>query len=138
MLMRIFLNMNLTEHTGHGVPAILSRYGERAFDIGETYILVTIPFDSDVLETLKRNKNVGLSVGTNVGLNVTEKKMIHLLLANSNETAESMAVSIGVTKRTIERELRKLQEKGILIRSGSKKTGSWIVIKYLTCFTRVL
>lgn len=129
MLMRIFLNMNLTEHTGHGVPAILSRYGERAFDIGETYILVTIPFDSDVLETLKRNKNVGLSVGTNVGLNVTEKKMIHLLLANSNETAESMAVSIGVTKRTIERELRKLQEKGILIRSGSKKTGSWIVIK---------
>lgn len=129
MLMRIFLNMNLTEHTGHGVPAILSKYGERAFDIGETYILVTIPFDSDVLETLKRNKNVGLSVGTNVGLNVTEKKMIHLLLANSNETAESMAVSIGVTKRTIERELRKLQEKGILIRSGSKKTGSWIVIK---------
>ena len=90
---------------------------------------MTIPFDSDVLETLKRNKNVGLSVGTNVGLNVTEKKMIHLLLANSNETAESMAVSIGVTKRTIERELRKLQEKGILIRSGSKKTGSWIVIK---------
>lgn len=129
MLMRIFLNMNLTEHTGHGVPTILSKYGEKAFDIGESYILVTIPFDSNVLEALKYNKNVGISVGTNVGLNATEKKVIYLLLENPNETAESMAVSIGVTKRTIERTLRKLQEKGLLIRNGSKKSGSWIVMK---------
>lgn len=35
MLMRIFLNMSLTEHTGHGIPAILSKYGEAAFDIGD-------------------------------------------------------------------------------------------------------
>lgn len=129
MLMRIFLNMNLTEHTGHGVPTILSKYGEKAFDIGESYILVTIPFDQTVLETLERNRNVGLNVGRNVGLNATEKKVIRLLLRNSNETADSMATNIGVTKRTIERTLKRLQEKGILVRSGSKKAGSWIVIK---------
>ena len=27
-LMRIFLNMGLTEHTGHGIPTIVNRYGE--------------------------------------------------------------------------------------------------------------
>lgn len=129
MLMRIFLNMNLTEHTGHGVPTILSKYGEKAFDIGESYISVTIPFDSNVLAALERSKNVGLSVGTNVGLNTTEKKILQLLLQNPNETAESMAVNIGVTKRTVERALKKLQEKRILVRSGSKKTGRWIIIK---------
>lgn len=129
MLMRIFLNMNLTEHTGHGVPAILSKYGEEAFDIGESYILVTIPFDPVALEALEHNRNVGLNVGKNVGLNATEKKVICLLLENPNETAASMATNIGVTKRTIERTLKSLQEKGLLVRSGSKKTGSWIVIK---------
>ncbi len=73
--------------------------------------------------------NVGLNVGTNVGLNVTEKKMLEILLSNPDETAENIATSIGVTKRTIERNLKKLQEKGFLVRSVSRKTGKWIVIK---------
>ena len=129
MLMRIFLNMNLTEHTGHGVPTILSKYGEDAFDIGDTYILVTIPYDKDVLSIANRNKNVGLNVGTNVGLNDTEKKVLSHLLENTEATANDMATAFGVTKRTIERTLKKLQEKQLLVRSGAKKSGNWIVIK---------
>lgn len=129
MLMRIFLNMNLTEHTGHGIPVILSKYGESVFDINESYIQVTIPYNKFVLATVKGNKNVGLSVGKNVGLNSTEKKIINLLLENSDETASNLAANIGVTKRTVERTLKKLQEKGLIARSGSKKTGKWIVIK---------
>ena len=125
MLMRIFLNMNLTEHTGHGIPAILSKYGEDAFDIGDSYILVTIPYDKDVLGVANRNKNVG----TNVGLSATEKKVLSHLLENPEATADDMAATIGVTKRTIERTLKKLQEKGLLVRSGAKKSGIWIVIK---------
>ncbi len=128
MLMRIFLNMNLTEHTGHGIPAILSQYGEEAFEIGDFYILVTIPYDKDVLGVANRNKNVGINVGTNVGLNATEKKVLSHLLENPEATADDMAATIGVTKRTIERTLKKLQEKGLLVRSGAKKSGSWIVM----------
>lgn len=82
-----------------------------------------------MLATVKGNKNVGLSVGKNVGLNSTEKKIINLLLENSDETASNLAANIGVTKRTVERTLKKLQEKGLIARSGSKKTGKWIVIK---------
>ena len=129
MLMRIFMNMNLTEHTGHGIPTILARYGKDAFEIEGSYILITIPYDSAVLEELRGKQNVGLNVGTNVGLNATEKKLLTILLSNPNETAENIATSIGVTKRTIERNLKKLQEKGFLVRSGSRKTGKWIVIK---------
>ena len=121
--------MNLTEHTGHGIPAILSQYGEDAFDIGDSYILVTIPYDKDVLGVANRNENVGTNVGTNVGLNATEKKVLSHLLENPEATANDMAAAIGVTKRTIERTLKKLQEKGLLVRSGSKKSGSWIVIR---------
>ena len=48
------------------------------------------------------------NVGINVGLNATEKKTLEILLGNPDETAETIAASIGVTKRTIERNLKKL------------------------------
>ena len=129
MLMRIFLNMNLTEHTGHGVPAILAKYGEDAFDIGDSYIMVTIPFDRAVLDMTSHKQNVGLNVGTNVGLNDTERRVIALLLEAPDSTADEMSTAIGVTKRTVERTMKKLQDNGLVVRAGSKKSGHWIVIR---------
>ena len=58
-LMRIFLSMGLTEHTGHGIPTIIKKYGKSVFEIEENYIRCTIPFDEDVLKATK-NENVGL------------------------------------------------------------------------------
>jgi len=133
MLMRIFLSMDLVEHTGHGIPTIISIYGESVFDIGESYIRVTIPFDENVAATITERKNVGLNVGTNVGTNVglnkTEKNVISILLERPEATADEIAPELGVTKRTIERALKSLQEKGAIIRSGAKKTGQWIVLR---------
>ena len=60
--MRIFLSMGLTEHTGHGIPTIVKKYGEEVFEIEDNYIRCTIPFDEEVLYKLK-NENVGLNVG---------------------------------------------------------------------------
>ena len=62
-LMRVFLNMGLTEHTGHGVPTIIDKYGKEVFEITDNYIKCKIPFDRKVLEL--SNKNVGLNVGLN-------------------------------------------------------------------------
>ena len=72
-LMRIFLNMGLTEHTGHGIPTIVDKYGKEAFEIESSYIRCTIPFEKEVIVQTE-NKNVGLNVGLDVGLNKTEKK----------------------------------------------------------------
>lgn len=127
-LMRIFLNMGLTEHTGHGIPTIVKKYGEEAFEIEEDYIRCVIPFDEKVLESVEKN-NVGLSVGLNVGLNKTEKEVLRILIDNPAVKAEGMAEKIGVTKRTIERALSNLQKKGRLERVGSKRDGSWKVIR---------
>ena len=51
----------LTEHTGHGVPTIIKKYGKEVFDITDNYIMCRIPFDSMVVGM--RHKNVGLNVG---------------------------------------------------------------------------
>lgn len=125
MLMRIFLSMNLTEHTGHGIPQIISRYGEEAFRITNSYVLVTIPFDAAVLENVEL-KN---PTTTNEPLKSTEKKIIALLRKNPEETAKSMAETLDLTVRTVERNLTQLQNKGWVVRIGSDRTGNWSVIK---------
>ncbi|QQN56243.1 winged helix-turn-helix transcriptional regulator [Anaerococcus obesiensis] len=95
-LMRIFLNMGLIEHTVHGIPTIVEKYGKDVFEIESNYIRCTIPFEQEVIDQID-NKNVGL----NVGLNKTEKKVIELLIENPILTSIELSEKIGVTKRTI-------------------------------------
>ena len=123
-LMRIFLNMGLTEHTGHGIPTIVEKYGRYVFQIESSYIRCTIPFEKEVIEQID-NKNVGLKVA----LNKTEKKVIELLIENPSVTSVELAEIIGVTKRTIERTFKSLQEKKMIERIGSKRDGNWIVVR---------
>ncbi len=127
-LMRIFLNMGLTEHTGHGIPTIVEKYGTEVFEIQSNYIRCTIPFEKEVIDQID-NKNVGLNVCLNVGLNKTEKKVIELLIENPSATSVELAEIIGVTKRTIERTYKSLQEKKMIERIGSKRDGNWIVVR---------
>lgn len=75
--MRVFLNMGLTEHTGHGVPTIIKKYGKEIFEITDNYVNCKIPFDKRVLELSNKN------VGSNVGLNKTEKAVLRLRIENS-------------------------------------------------------
>lgn len=126
-LMRIFLNMGLTEHTGHGIPTIVEKYGKDVFEIESNYIRCTIPFEQEVIDQID-NKNVGLNVGLNVALNKTEKKVIELLIENPSVASVELAEIIGVTKRTIERTFKSLQEKKMIERIGSKRDGNWIVV----------
>lgn len=126
-LMRIFLNMGLTEHTGHGIPTIIKKYGEQVFEIEENYIRCVIPFEKSILE--RKLQDVGLNVGLSVGLNSTEKKILKYLIENQELTAEDLSIKLDVTKRTIERNFKKLQEKGKIERVGSKRDGKWIVIR---------
>jgi len=123
ILMRIFLNMGLTKHTGLGIPTIIEKYCKDVFEIESKYIRCTIPFNQEVVDQID-NKNVGL----NVGLNKTEKKVIELLIENPSLTSIELSEKIGVTKRTIERTFKSLQEKKMIERIESKRDGIWIVI----------
>ncbi|MDO5140411.1 MAG: putative DNA binding domain-containing protein [Eubacteriales bacterium] len=132
-LMRIFLSMNLVEHTGHGVPTIVNKYGEDSFEIEENYIKCTIPFDIEVMEYRLQNGGIvqdgGLSGGNNGGLKPSDKKVLSHILIFPDDTAAQIAEKCGIGKRTVERSLAFLQEKGMIERIGNKRNGRWIVIK---------
>ncbi len=47
--MEIFTRLGTLEHTGHCFPVIVSRYGEEAFEISNSFIRVIISFNKEVL-----------------------------------------------------------------------------------------
>ena len=78
----------------------------------------SLPMDSIGETSVEhRQKNGVATVDTpfNLELNSTQIKIIELLSANSNMTGVDLSEAIGISKRNIEVNLKKLKEKGVLI-----------------------
>ena len=89
MLMRIFMQMELTEHTGHGIPVIVAKYGRDVFHIGDTFINMVIPFDMDVSKAKWQN------VGINVTINRTQRQVLQCLLEKPDITSKGSGREAG-------------------------------------------
>lgn len=133
-LMRIFLNMGLTEHTGHGIPTIVNRYGKEVFEIDRDYILCRIPFEKTALypdgvreSALEYARSNYDNYEPKRRLTKTETKVLMLLIDDPSYTADSISKELGISKRTVERAFRSLKEKGHLRRLGSNRGGRWLV-----------
>ncbi len=129
-LMKIFSDLDIVDHTGHGVPIIVEKYGKEAFEISSNYIIVKIPFDKEVVKSMNGGVNVGVNA-QNVGVNLgdAEKEILEAVIIDPSINAERISAKIGKSKRTAERYLRSLEENGYLLREGSPKKGRWVVIK---------
>jgi ATP-dependent DNA helicase RecG len=62
-------------------------------------------------------------------LSITEKAVIKLIATNPSITQKEMAKQLKLTEIGIRYNTSKLKSKGILRRSGGKKTGQWEVVK---------
>jgi len=58
----------------------------------------------------------------------TSGKILELMKSNSGITIPELALEIGVTERSIERNIQNLQKEGIIQRIGPAKGGHWEVI----------
>jgi predicted HTH transcriptional regulator len=88
------------------------------------------PMNSIGETSVEHRQNIGVEmIDTQMylDLNSTQIKIIELLSANSNMTGADLSESIGISKRNIEVNLKKLKEKGVLVRHGSSKGGYWEV-----------
>lgn len=88
-----------------------------------------------VIESQNKSYDVGTNVGVNVGINgsTNEEKILVLLRQDSRLTAKTLASTIGITDRQVERILSKLKTEGKIIRHGASKNGYWEVC--CTCGT---
>ena len=76
--------------------------------------------DGEALEKHRR------SIGED--LSGTQQKILTLLSKDAQLSASKMADQIGVARRNIEANIKKLKERGILIRHGSPKNGYWEIV----------
>lgn len=149
--------LNYTEAKCTGIPTIqdeLRKNGSPAatFETDEERraVTVTIPIQPEYFEYSNISKKYSYtypykyadSTGKNVdqahdaengGLNGGLKhdladKIIDVIRENQSVTVDEMAERADVPKRSVERELQRLRERGVISRQGAKKNGYWEII----------
>ena len=122
--MEIFARLGIVEHTGHGIPVIVEKYGKEAFEISDSYIRVTIPFNEEVL------LNHGAISGVNRDeLEAKEKIILSEIEANPNLSTRLLSETLNIPFRSVQRYISNLREKGFIDRVGANKNGYWKVLK---------
>jgi len=77
--------------------------------------------------TTENDTDVVRSVVINVALSQSEQDALSLIIDKPDITAEQIALTISKSTRTIQRYLSKMQDKNIIKRVGSTKSGYWEV-----------
>lgn len=145
-LAHAFAYMNLIEHWGSGIPRIINKVKaaglrEPEFIGGEVDLRINIyrgQVDTNNA-TINANDTKNGVNGVNNGTNGTEvlfdkeqtqiEKLLQIIEKNPSATQAYYAEEIGVSKRTVSRMFVSLQEKGILVQSGTKRKANWTVIR---------
>lgn len=127
-LMDIFSRLGIVEHTGHGVPKIVEKYGEGAFEISSSYIKVIIPFNEEVMYN---NESTVLMLNDSmtdlISRQYDNKEIIVLneIKRNPKITAKQISISTNIPFRTVQRHIANLKDKGIIRRNGDNRNGYW-------------
>ena len=138
-LAHAFAYMNLIEHWGSGIPRIIDKVkaaGLRApeFIGGEVDLRINIyrgQVDTNNAMINANDTKDGVN-GVEVPLNKEQaqiEKLLQIIEKNPSATQAYYAEEIGVSKRTVSRMFVSLQEKGILVQSGTKRKANWTVIR---------
>ncbi len=142
-LTRILRDLGYAERTGHGVPSITAQYGREAFEIEDSFVLVTIPFDKEVLSGLRSSgegqsssvrashgdKGKGRGKGSRSARDGRREEAVALLQENPSITLADAAARLGVSLATVRRLFSSLKEEGTILKSRGSRHGSWVVVR---------
>ena len=78
-------------------------------------------------EIIETEKKVTVKVTQKVTVN--QKKIIEAIRKNPNITQEKLADIIGITRKSVIANMKKLQENGLIKRIGADKNGYWQVVE---------
>ena len=139
--MRILRDLDFAERTGHGIPQIIGKYGKKVFNITDSFILVTLPFDSDVVSKLGKNEHLDehlnehldehldehLVEQSKVKTSDRENLVIKMIRDNPYVTYDDVSSKLGVSIATVRRIFSALKKKGIIVGSRENKYAKWML-----------
>ena len=122
-LMRVFRDMELVEQIGSGMSRILRVYDRSAFEITESFTVVTFPFENAFILPN------GINHSEINGINREESlSTLEVIKENPTATIAALAQRTGRSARSISRDIKEYQQAGLIRREGSKRSGKWIVL----------
>lgn len=121
-LLKVFSDLDYIDQTGHGIPLIVKNYGKDAFYISEHTIIVTIPLNKELLESIDKTPE-------NIELNDAEIKLLELIKSNPTYKTTDFIRLTEYSEVYINKIIRSLKYKEYIRRVGSNKSGYWEILK---------
>jgi predicted HTH transcriptional regulator len=107
-------------------PVILPYY-----EATEDYVKVVVGKTSGKSQRCRENvKNVGREIDKRRETVKTSGKILEACRERNTITIPELAAWIGISERSIERNIQKLQQNGLLKRAGGRKGGHWEVVGF--------
>ena len=133
-LIRVFKDVDLIENIGSGVLRILEAYDKSCFKFMEHFLRVSFkykenPFEYDSKNKVSTDDTINDILNGTIKLTKNEQQILNLIINNNQITREKIINETNLSDRTISRAIKHLQEVKIIEREGSKKTGSWKILK---------
>lgn len=117
-LQKIMGQLGLVEQTGHGNLAIVAKYGKEAFNIGDNYINVTIPFA--FVPSMRSIKSDGLLP--------SHKKVLDAIKIYPTAPIKVLSELTGLGTTRVSDIITELKELNKIQRIGGKKGGYWSIL----------
>jgi len=134
-LMRIFSDMDLCEQLGSGMKKILKAYSKDIFEISEHFISVCFPYNKEAVKILDEQVDGGVNGGVNGGVKTAEMQLtenaaivLHIVKQDGTLTQKQIAEQSTLSMRSVQRAIKELKDKKIMVREGSDKIGKYIVL----------
>lgn len=154
LIANIFGQMGLVEAWGSGIRRIISAAGEYGLPVPTVEVfddMFRVNLYRNVQDNVNGGENSGVNGGENFGDNFgvnggdnsgdkpyirkneqkltnTQQKILDCVAEDKYISAKKMAEIIGMSGRSIENNIKKMKEIGILVRKGSPKSGYWEII----------
>ena len=114
-----------------GIGQVQTDLKENGNQLAEFNVNLITAFKVEVKVSQSYTKENGGKVGGDVvSIEMTDiqKGIIDLIGTDASISIDQMAVKMAVKKRTLEREIANMKQKGYISRTGSPRSGKWEVI----------
>jgi ATP-dependent DNA helicase RecG len=128
LIFGLFARMHFVEQVGSGIGRIqeLMKKANLPEPVFQKEGIFTVILMRPVIDSGETNKKT--RVKTRVK---TREKILEFMNENPNITLAELAEMLGITKRSVEKQVANLKKEGLLKRIDSDKTGYWSVSKNL-------
>ena len=127
LIFGLFARMHLVEQVGSGVGRIKELMKE--VGLPEPVFLKEGIF-TVILQRPGGSSEKSSEKGSEKSSEKSSEKIIELMKMNPQITIAELAKDLSVSTRAIEKQIAKLKKQGIIERTGSDKSGLWVIIKY--------